>query len=471
MEVARPASVSQPKDLLMMDSNDVSFLDSLDSRNQVPSYAEPVQQHQPSEIQKPTEAYPALPSPRVETPVNIVMAQQEPVQIQAPTYVAPEQHNLYKTDSPREKPTEFYRSEIRVPTYVEPPKEKPVELYRGYPTLETPAVSNGPVYTPMKQQQQQLAAQQMPTIQLPSTQQVNQVVQTQQNISSIHTMSSQHLQQTKDMVVKFESYFDRMINWMESIDRRLSKLELTTNELQKGQQTIQQKLNSSPAPTTSSTPSMVPYFLPAPSALSTTSVPTASAQETLAPYEFETAMKLQQTLDSDAELAKKLQAEFEHESAKATTTKKPELKAVQEECPVCQKKISSKEFNDHVNECLDKASKDDKNGAQSGFFSRFFTKKTDAPATTAPEKTEVPLVKKPAPTTQTPAQITPPPMYPAFQPYMMPQTVQGAQGKPTATPTPYFFPQYPFQQAPNGQPMYYIPQGYPYPQAQPQPKK
>lgn len=127
-----------------------------------------------------------------------------------------------------------------------------------------------------------------PTIQLPSSQQISQITQSQQNISAIHTMSSQHLQQTKEMVVKFESYFDRMITWMESIDKRLSRLELTTSELQKGQQTMQQKLNSTP----SATPSMVPYFLPPPS--STTSVPTASAHEALpvSSYEIEVATKM-----------------------------------------------------------------------------------------------------------------------------------------------------------------------------------
>lgn len=187
----------------------------------------------------------------------------------------------------------------------------------------------------------------------------------------------------------------------------------------------------------------------------------------------------QQTFDADAELAKKLQAEFEHE-----VKKKPEApKNVMEECPVCQKKFSSKEFNDHVNECLDKASKDEK-AAQSGFFARFFSKKTETP-TPAPEKAEVPLAKKPTGTatqSQTPTQITPPPMYPAFQPYMMPQNPQAkGNGTATPTPTPYFFPQpYPFQQGQGQpypfqqgqQPMYFFPQAYPYQQGQqPQPKK
>jgi len=461
--------MSQASDLLMLDSNDLNFLDQLgEPRHVAPSYEPtPEPKHQAEMYIHPTA------SSRVEPVLNtppVQMVKQEP--IQPPTSVIAPEQNLYRMEPPKEKPVEMYRSDIRPPTFVEPPKEKPVEVYRGYPTLEAPVVSSpAPVYTPSyapKVQQQYMQQQQMPTIQLPSTQQMNQITQSQQNLASIHTMSSQHLQQTKEMVVKFESYFDRMVTWMESIDKRLSRLEVTTNELQKNQQTLQQKLNSTPSHAPSMVPSMVPYFLPP---QSTTSVPTASAHEALpiSTYELETATKMQQTLDSDAELAKKLQAEFETETKKKTETPK----IVQEECPVCQKKVNSKEFNDHVNECLDKASKDDK-AVQSGFFSRFF-KKTETP-TPAPEKAEVPLAKKPTGTTATQSQtqtqqMTPPPMYPTFPPYMMPQATQGKPNG-TATPTPYFFPQpYPFQQGQQQQqPMYYFPQGYPFQQGQPQPQ-
>jgi len=290
--------------------------------------------------------------------------------------------------------------------------------------------------------------------------------------------------------------FDKILTFMESVDKRLSRLENTATELSKNQQVLQQKVASLPAPSQQqvTVPPMAyypPFSTPLPIS---SSPPNSSEPMPFSSSELAAAVKMQQTLDSDAALAKKLQEELEGEeltTIKPSTTKK----VTQEECPICQKKFASNVLNAHVNECLEKNPKmaEEKN-QQTGFFSRFFAKKTETPAPTTAtdpkvDAKEVPLAKNKPTTTTTTTQsnqsnsslITAPPfqqgLYPLppnfQQQYMQLQLQQQlaqqaqqqqlaqqqlAQGKNPAQ-TPFFYPGYQ-----GGQPYYYVPQQYPYQQ-------
>jgi hypothetical protein len=110
------------------------------------------------------------------------------------------------------------------------------------------------------------------------------------------------------------------MQFMDNVDQRLSNLETVTREFSK------QQLES-------------PQSIP------------------ISTFELETAKRMQEQLEADMEAARKLQADFDTEYSKGSSTSSPSRNT--QECPICHLKMSADELQVHIEPCLDKESKKD----------------------------------------------------------------------------------------------------------------
>eukprot|EP01114_Cavostelium_apophysatum_P006898 TRINITY_DN1846_c0_g1_i1.p1 TRINITY_DN1846_c0_g1~~TRINITY_DN1846_c0_g1_i1.p1 ORF type:complete len:630 (-),score=161.47 TRINITY_DN1846_c0_g1_i1:59-1948(-) len=314
-------------------------------------------------------------SPSVPTQVHVPKAQQppqppqqmQPPQIQQrapmPQYPQAPQHYQHSSGQMMPPPQQMPQ--------VQPPQSHPQQMPQSQQQPQQPA----PVQLPQQPlQQSQPQPQQQAVLQQYQNQQAQQ----------------QLAQQQREMVQQMQSYFERIMRFMDSVDQRLNSLEYLTKEIIKSQ-----KDNGGSA------------------------VPIST-------YELDAAKKAQELLEADMEAARKLQADFDQEyyepakSKSSSVTEKPKPAqqvynlSEKQDCPVCGLKMSIAELETHIDLCLEKANKEGKNTAnvdKQGFFSKMFGKNhpsnnpQNAKPTTAPPTK--PVDNKP----QTPAPL-PGPYYP-----------------------------------------------------------
>jgi len=153
--------------------------------------------------------------------------------------------------------------------------------------------------------------------------------------------------------------------------------------------------------------------------------------------------------ERDANVAKQLQAAYNKEIEVKKQGGHPMMMA---ECPVCGSRVAQGNLEQHVEDCLDQFSNDPKKEVaiqetkekmESGFFSKFFNKKTETTTTKVVSRTtsqSTPLLQESSDGNQ---------MYPgyAYPPFMNPQfgNSQNMQGMPMMMPM-YMYPGYPGMQ-------------------------
>jgi len=259
-------------------------------------------------------------------------------------------------------------------------------------------------------------------------------------------LNSSH--QTKEVLNQMQGYFEKITSYMERVDKRLNTLENTAQTILKNQ-----KGNGDD----------ISHFVPK--------------------GDLEVLKKMQEQMESDMEVAKRLQAELDGKFMKEKKEEKKEKKEKKErskssdssrsssssmspssmqECPICTLKVPFAELEFHVNQCLEGIEKPSGDGKtdtatqeKASFWRRVFgpgPKKEDATKTTASTPTPTPTrLALPAPPS-----TGAPNMYPGGQDfYQMPQMPQmpfvyrGGYPQPQMAP-PQMYP-YPQQQ------IYYIP--------------
>jgi len=220
--------------------------------------------------------------------------------------------------------------------------EKPISMHSAETSIEIP-VSYGVShisYSPQKLTSQQQQQTQQDFLQLQLEKQLE--IQKKQS------------EQSKDILEQVQTCFDRIKQFMENVDRRLSNLESVTQKILKNQtEVIRTDENS---------------------------------MLHLHPKELDAARRMQEQLDLDAETARKLQMEFNKQISSADTTrsmissstkkeKEKEKKIAtpaksletntsentrksnqtNEKCPICFLEVPSITLEEHVNACLDRS--------------------------------------------------------------------------------------------------------------------
>jgi hypothetical protein len=214
------------------------------------------------------------------------------------------------------------------------------------------------------------------------------------------------------MMDQMQQQFNKFMNFFEGVDRRLNKLEKATQEILSQQNSVV---------TVSYDPTEV----------------------------LQAAQQMQQE-KTDEELARRLQEELNREEPKKTTPtprppeKKTEVKKsvspTMNDCPVCGKKFSDLEIDEHVNTCLDKVPP----GEKQGIFGKWWGGKKEDPKTKTDTKKDDKKTSTPTPT---------PVMY---TPYAIPATTRNNSSYPGQM-VPYGYPG--GYMMPNGQFVYYpVPQ-------------
>jgi hypothetical protein len=239
----------------------------------------------------------------------------------------------------------------------------------------------------------------------------------------------QQQQQVVTMIEQMNSQFSKIMTFMESVDRRLTKLERSTQDILTAQ-------SSNTAPIMDTT-------------------------------ELIHATQQMQQLEDDMELARQLQEELNREDPKKRPTystptpsrgqsvfvekKKEEPKKNPTppsssssliECPVCAKKVAEKEIDEHVNSCLDS---NPEKAEKSGILKWLSKKETPKPEPKKDEK------KTPSIPTPTPTPTPTPPVQPYYAPYVQPPAT-GRNPAPMQMYSQYGYPSY---MLPNGQIVYY----------------
>jgi hypothetical protein len=228
------------------------------------------------------------------------------------------------------------------------------------------------------------------------------------------------------MIEKLQSNFDVVIQRIEGVESRLASLEIVTKVILKTQRTMQaqhKKLQESvetkektPQPPTfeePKKPTMVTAYPPPPTVTSvapssyssvtpssyssvtpssyySTPPPMAYATPSLVPVSHVTPPVDQ--CKSDAELAKRLQAEFDQEQSKPTPKPTPTptpapapSKPQSQECPICQAKVQAADLEAHVEQHFEDDEgrrtaakptdiKKDTPAQSKGFFGKLFSK-------------------------------------------------------------------------------------------------
>lgn len=185
-------------------------------------------------------------------------------------------------------------------------------------------------------------------------------------------------------MTKMMENFDRMNKYLSDVDQRIGGLEKATREImvnQKAQKEnmqqhymqILQKINelrtTMPLPGVSSIPTAVPIPTHSALAMPSYSLPVSAAPSRPNPREQE---------DLDAELARKLQAEFNVEASRTSSSSASTARTEpSEECPLCAERVPKSQIEQHVNKHLDSeesASRPSDSAASEGLWSRLFGK-------------------------------------------------------------------------------------------------
>jgi hypothetical protein len=256
------------------------------------------------------------------------------------------------------------------------------------------------------------------------------------------------------MLVQVQGYFDRILQFMSSVDQRLNALEDTTRDILKAHRESH----------TSSTPA--PEFV-----ISKQEFDTAKRMTTLPRQEqFETdvdvARRLQAEMDSEYYIEEELSKNKKKDTGKKPAEKKISFKESTTDCPICAKPFPMSEIEAHVNECFEASIKNEsaanvqkKTEEKQGFLSKLFSsKKPDQAATPLLDLNKQPPQNS-SPTTS------------------KPQTSSSATGKSDATTNPALYPAYQYNQPYYGPPVVYpqpgsqTPKGYPGTTSQTQPNQ
>eukprot|EP01117_Protostelium_nocturnum_P019142 TRINITY_DN820_c0_g1_i1.p1 TRINITY_DN820_c0_g1~~TRINITY_DN820_c0_g1_i1.p1 ORF type:complete len:492 (+),score=218.41 TRINITY_DN820_c0_g1_i1:176-1651(+) len=233
--------------------------------------------------------------------------------------------------------------------------------------------------------------------------------QHQQILQHFNTQATQPISsltnQNREMMTQMQMYFERITRFMEGVDRRLNNLENVTSEILKAQS----RENGN-----------VP-------------IEKSFADK----REFDAVRRAAEQYEKDAELAKKLQQQFEVDSRTpqpppvqqqqqrplsvstpmmqtarptpppSSAIKSPHSNEMMETCPICSTQVVVSLLQDHVNECLDgglgaNAAKNSADPAQQGsLWKRIFGKKDEELNNTPTPKPADPLPLPPISPPQT----------------------------------------------------------------------
>jgi len=232
-----------------------------------------------------------------------------------------------------------------------------------------------------------------------------------------------------DTLQQLKVGFSKMMSILERLEQRVSKVEQTTQQILKNQQEVLQ----------------VPFMSQA---------------------EIDNARKVAEQLEQDTSVAKQLQAAYNKEievkknmNSYSMRMSHPVMMAA--ECPICGVRVSQMDLEVHVDNCLDMLSNDPKKEVEyknvqkkmednSGFFSKWLTKKTKTETTTTkvvsnqPSSATAPLLSDYDGT------MPPHGMYPTFGGYPAPygQPHNGMNVPPMMMPMYMYPPNYPSGQVP-----------------------
>jgi len=234
------------------------------------------------------------------------------------------------------------------------------------------------------------------------------------------------------MFNQVQTHFEKFNSFMDRIDKRLSSLESTAQSILKNQKT--------------SNPDDLSGYI--------------------AKTELESLRKMQEQMETDFEVAKRMQADIDSKFQKekqetekkrsSTTTRKdttPPPSSMQD-CPICGSKVPFLELEFHVNQCLEGITSGDTKDLtpeKVSFWKRVFgpgPKKDDTAnnqvvvrTTSTPAPKTIPLAKTQQPTP------TPMPMYPGNGQdyYQMPLVYRGGGGYPQPQMMPPMYGGYPQQ--------------------------
>jgi len=161
--------------------------------------------------------------------------------------------------------------------------------------------------------------------------------------------------------------------------------------------------------------------------------------------EIDTARQLAEQLEQDTSVAKQLQAAYNKEIEVKKRAGHPMMLA---ECPVCGARVNQSELEAHVEQCLDMFSddpkkqvavKETKQKMETGFFGKFFNKKTE---TTTTSTTKV--ISRSNSTNMPEQEAIPQPLYSpyGYPQFIPPQNMHNINGVPMMMPM-YMYPGYP----------------------------
>lgn len=263
------------------------------------------------------------------------------------------------------------------------------------PTNPTSSGSNAQAQIVQKQLQQlnlyrnqqlgQLQQQQTPQpAALGSSQQLSQI-QSQIQQQQI----GQQQQQLQQFMNTMLENFDRLNKCLADVDNRISSLEKATREIMVNQKTqkevVQQQLQQilqklGDVRQTIPQPNYVTPAMPAPMMSpvnigGTIAIPAPAASYTPANFSSGRDIKREQE-DSDAELARRLQAELNAENSRTSAPSRPVEPT--EECPLCNEKVPKSGLEAHVNKHFDEEptrSAAAANSAEGGLWSKLFGNK------------------------------------------------------------------------------------------------
>lgn len=397
---------------------------------QTPLQSKPNQYSYPPQPIQPVSAPPAQPTQiraRVvqNLPSNPTTQSPSPQRFQQQPNLTSGSPQIHPNTAHQQPPVQVYQ-----PTLAPPPAQ--VSPAMAHPTVVPQSGQTDASYLQLVQQQAiQFSLQ-------------NQQIQNLQNLQN---------QQSKELLDKMQSYFEKINFFMERSEKRLISLEQTAQSiLKKG-----------------SNNDDVSSFIPK--------------------GELELLKKMQDQMESDYDIAKRLQSEMDAKynkekkeekrkekkekkssSSNSSSSKSPTSSSMQE-CPICTLKVPFSDLELHVNQCLESIekgngeTKDTTTQEKASFWRRVFgpgpkknTEDKDSKSTSSPSRPALPA----PPTSSTASVSTPSPtLYPPGQDfYQMPFVYRGGYPQPQmVTPQGY----YPYP----GQQIYYIPPpGMPQPPTQ-----
>jgi len=207
-----------------------------------------------------------------------------------------------------------------------------------------------------RDQQQQLLQQQM----MQNQQQQQQMLNTP--MSSTETLflqrqaekSIQMQMQTQMMLDQVSNQFEKILKFMDNVDKRISSLENLTNEILTKQVVIMDQQQNTPSLTK--------------------------------------VVENVKQLEEDQKLAKQLQEQFNSESV---VPESDSFNTESVECPKCSKELKLTEMDEHIDKCMTEDEKKNK----SSWFS--FFKKKETPPPTKEKETPKPNTRLPTPTPTT----------------------------------------------------------------------